>query len=61
MQTTRSPSRKRGRPRARPNARLAGYSRKLVRSVLRGHRSDVFRVRQSTLEEWQPWLDSRWE
>ena len=38
-----------------------GYSRKLVRSVLRGQRSDMFRVRQSSLEEWLPWLDSRWE
>ncbi|WP_354199381.1 ISL3 family transposase [Aquamicrobium terrae] len=38
-----------------------GYSRKLVRSVLRGQRSDVFRVRQSSLEGWLPWLDSRWE
>jgi transposase len=38
-----------------------GYSRKLVRSVLRGQRSDVFRVRQSSLEAWLPWLDSRWE
>jgi transposase len=37
-----------------------GYSRKLVRSVLRGQRSDVFRVRQSSIEEWLPWLDSRW-
>jgi hypothetical protein len=37
-----------------------GYSRKLVRSVLRGQRSDMFRVRQSSLEEWLPWLDSRW-
>lgn len=37
-----------------------GHSRKLVRSVLRGQRSDVFRVRQSSLEEWLPWLDSRW-
>ncbi len=38
-----------------------GHSRKLVRSVLRGQRSDVFRVRQSSLEAWLPWLDSRWE
>lgn len=38
-----------------------GHSRKLVRSVLRGQRSDVFRVRQSSLESWLPWLDSRWE
>lgn len=38
-----------------------GHSRKLIRSVLRGQRSDVFRVRQSSIEEWLPWLDSRWE
>lgn len=37
-----------------------GHSRKLVRGVLRGQRSDVFRVRQSSLAEWLPWLDSRW-
>jgi len=37
-----------------------GHSRKLVRSVLRGQRTDVFRVRQSSLEEWLPWLDNRW-
>ena len=37
-----------------------GHSRKLVRCVLRGQRSDVFRVRQSSLDEWLPWLDSRW-
>lgn len=37
-----------------------GHSRKFVRSVLRGQRSDVFRVRQSSIEEWLPWLDSRW-
>lgn len=37
-----------------------GHSHKLVRSVLRGQRSDMFRVRQSSLEEWLPWLDSRW-
>ena len=41
--------------------RRTGHSRKLVRSVLRGQRSDVFRVRQSSLEAWLPWLDSRWE
>jgi|TARA_R110002051_G_scaffold312932_2_gene388550 transposase len=39
----------------------SGHSRKLVRSVLRGQSSDVFRVRQSSLEEWLPWLDGRWE
>lgn len=38
-----------------------GHSRKLVRCVLRGQRSDMFRVRQSSLEEWLPWLDSRWD
>ena len=38
-----------------------GHSRKLVRCVLRGQRSDVFRVRQSSLESWLPWLDNRWE
>lgn len=37
-----------------------GYSRKLVRSVLRGQRSDMFRIRQTTLETWLPWLDSCW-
>lgn len=37
-----------------------GHSRKLVRSILRGQRSDVFRVRQSSLEKWLPWLVSRW-
>lgn len=37
-----------------------GYSRKLVRSVLRGQRSDVFRVRQSSIEDWLPWLDRHW-
>lgn len=37
-----------------------GHSRKLVRSVLRGQRCDVFRARQSSLDEWLPWLDSRW-
>src|SRR5690606_33551097 len=37
----------------------AGYSRKLVRSVLRGQPSDLFRVRESSLEECLPWLDSR--
>jgi len=38
-----------------------GHSRKLIRSVLRGQRTDMFRVRQSSLEEWLPWLDSRWK
>ena len=38
-----------------------GHSRKLVRCVLRGQRSDMFGVRQSSLEEWLPWLDGRWD
>jgi transposase len=38
-----------------------GHSRKLVRSVLRGQRDDIFRVRQSSLETYLPWLDSQWE
>lgn len=32
-----------------------------ARRPARGQRSDVFRVRQSSLESWLPWLDSRWE
>jgi transposase len=37
-----------------------GRSRKLVRQVLRGQRGDVFRVRQSSLDTWLPWLDEQW-
>ncbi len=37
-----------------------GHSRKLARSVLRGQHDDIFRVRQSSLETYLPWLDSRW-
>lgn len=37
--------------------RRTGYSRGLVRRVLRGQRSDVFRVRESSLELHLPWLD----
>ena len=40
--------------------RRAGYSRGLVRKVLRGQRSDIFRVRSSSLEAWLPWLDEQW-
>jgi len=40
--------------------RRAGYSRGLVRKVLRGQRSDVFRVRCSSLEAYLPWLDEQW-
>lgn len=38
-----------------------GHSRKLVRSVLRGQRDDIFRIRQSSLETYLPWLDCQWE
>ncbi len=40
--------------------RSAGYSRGLVRKVLRGQRSDVFRVRSSSLEAYLLWLDEQW-
>jgi transposase len=36
------------------------YSRSLARKVLRGQRSDIFRVRQSSLEVHLPWLDAQW-
>lgn len=41
--------------------RRTGHSRKLVRGVLRGQRSDIFRVRESSLELYLPWLDAQWE
>lgn len=40
--------------------RRAGFSRGLVRKVLRGQRTDVFRVRESSLEAWLPSLDEQW-
>lgn len=40
--------------------RRTGHSRGLVRTVLRGQRSDVFRVRESSLELYLPWLDQQW-
>jgi transposase len=40
--------------------RLTGHSRGLVRKVLRGQRTDVFRVRESSLEHHLPWLDAQW-
>jgi len=40
--------------------RLTGHSRGLVRRVLRGQRSDVFRLRESSLEQHLPWLDAQW-
>ncbi|WP_092585962.1 hypothetical protein [Rhizobium mongolense] len=40
--------------------RQAGYGRGLVRRVLSGQRSDVFRVRKNSLELHLPWLDAQW-
>jgi transposase len=40
--------------------RQTGYSRGLVRRIVRGQRSDIFRVRESSLELYLPWLDARW-
>ena len=40
--------------------RRTGYSRGLVRKILRGQRSDIFRVRESSLELHLPWLDAQW-
>jgi transposase len=40
--------------------RRTGQSRGLVRKVLRGQRSDVFRVRESSLELHLQWLDEQW-
>lgn len=42
-------------------SRRIGHSRKLVRAVVRGERTDVFRVRQSSLEPYLPWLDAQWD
>lgn len=33
----------------------------MVRAVLRGERTDVFRVRQSSLDAYLPWLDAQWD
>ncbi|ERM00632.1 hypothetical protein Q644_25730 [Brucella intermedia 229E] len=41
--------------------RQTGHSRKLVRDVLRGQRLDVFRTKPSSLDNWLPWLNNRWE
>jgi hypothetical protein len=40
--------------------RQTGYSRKLVRQAIRGERHDVFRIRQSSLDQHLPWLDDQW-
>jgi transposase len=40
--------------------RRTGHSRKLVRNVVQGLRTDVFRTRQSSLEAHLPWLEEQW-
>jgi len=40
--------------------RRTGHSRKLVRQVIRGERTDIFRIRQSSLEAQLPMLDEMW-
>ena len=42
-------------------ARMSGLSRNPVRQILRGKREDAFRLRQSRLEPWLPWLTREWE
>lgn len=37
-----------------------GHGRKLVRQVIRGERTDIFRVRQSSLDAHLPMLDEMW-
>jgi transposase len=40
--------------------RRTGCSRQIVRRIVRGERSDVFRVRMSSLEPWLVQLDEEW-
>ena len=40
--------------------RRTGHSRGLVRKVLRGQRTDMFRTRESSLEVHLPWLEEQW-
>lgn len=40
--------------------RRTGHSRGLVRQILRGQRSDVFRLRECSLETYLEWLDAQW-
>jgi transposase len=51
---------KEGRP-IKEIVRRTGHSRGLVRKILRGQRSDIFRLRESSLELYLPWLDAQWE
>src|SRR6478736_3340354 len=50
---------KRGTP-IKQIVRQTGHSRKLVRQVIRGERHDVFRTRESSLDQHLPWLDDQW-
>jgi transposase len=40
--------------------RRTGHSRQVVRQVSRGHSTDIFRTRQSTLDAHLPFLDAQW-
>jgi transposase len=40
--------------------RRTGHSRKLVRQIVRGERTDVFRTRQSSIDAHLPFLDAQW-
>ena len=40
--------------------RRTGHSRGLVRKVVRGQRSDVFRIRENSLDLYLQWLDAQW-
>ena len=42
-------------------AKRTGHSRGLVRQVIRGEHTDVFRTRESSLEAHLPWLDAQWD
>ncbi len=41
--------------------RRTGRSRKLVRQIVRGERTDVFRTRQGSLDPHLPFLDAQWD
>jgi transposase len=42
-------------------AKRTGHSWQLIRQVVRGLRTDVFRMRESSLEMHLPWLDAQWD
>ena len=41
--------------------RRTGHSRKLVRQIVRGERTDIFRTRQCSIDAHLPFLDAQWE